>query len=996
MIIEVSSAKSGFKFYLENGKKQGQDFHRDEIDQRIPLAGNLEVWAIACEDENAKGNRYDHFTISFSEDYISDEMLQKTIDEFRDHLFAAWPEEDRHRIAFYAEAHRPKIKTYINAANGYLIERKTHIHIGVGRHDLLTGKHMQLTGYLDEKFTENLKYIDAFQESFNARHGFASPKTSPRINAETAVDILARYTGNKPKELATFNDKKTALEIKIQKAVIDQCVTSWDGFEKLLKEFGTVSKLREGKSSESFAIMPEGEKRRIRLNGIFFQKDFIGLSTAEKIATISDRARRAYTEQMDPRMDPVYLAETLDYWRRVKSREIRYLHTNSDYYKNTYLPADPQQQEKLLNDLERKDRGIESSPDDSQRKIATPGAGLRKLPVRDLDGIQKRSEMLLRRDHDLDVRADVADWPVGSGLRQTDAGADTGGAKELKQPSSVLARVQEDLRERYERAQAREKFAQISHNIDGAQLLARLSHSHGLNIQIYGVENAADGSTRIRCGSRALSANDFLSKELGLPWREAAPILREVYELQIGKRVIRPRGQPDGVESRRLWKAFQTSREDQIVIAERLADFDAQTKVGRAELLERLRRERALALAAAGQQHRKAVLASESLKAAILKAEYSESRRELRSRIRPPQKDAWREFLQERAQAGNEAALRTLRGLDDRARDTQVLTISGVGRQVQWWAIEDGRKRLAKNQSDLLKSLTMQVETNGDVTYSSDGHAVLLYQGQSIQVLDPNSDEAIVAGLMLAQQMFGRILSLTGPEEFQARVVALAVEHGMPIQVADSRLEQLRLQLHTEKTKPAQPERAPRPSPQGGQGVVGGKAPIEPTAVPAAQPDLAPGVTAALEDTVPVAPQQPQQPQHVQQPADPLPEPAVDYLADIHQKIDVAKAAAAPGSSWANSTATEADHEKWASGVVLVANQEFVVVRDRHKVNIYKVSELVKNLAYDGIDTVSGCFAAGNELTRKHGADGMRTLIVEKREHMKSLENRKDNKGVGR
>lgn len=63
---------------------------------------------------------------------------------------------------------------------------------------------------------------------------------------------------------------------------------------------------------------------------------------------------------------------------------------------------------------------------------------------------------------------------------------------------------------------------------------------------------------------------------------------------------------------------------------------------------------------------------------------------------------------------------------------------------------------------------------------------------------------------------------------------------------------------------------------------------------------------------------------------------------------------------------------------------------------IYKVSELVKNLTYDGLDTTDGCFAKGNELIRKRGADGMRTVVTEKRLHMQSPENRKDNRGVGR
>lgn len=814
MIIEVSSGKAGFKNYMEHGQKQGREFHRDELDQRVPLYGDLAAWALACEDADAKGNQYDHFTLSFTEDYVSDEMLQRAVEEFRDHIFAAWPESERYRIPFYAEAHRPKIQTYTHSETGELIKRKTHIHIGVGRHDLLTGKHERLIGYLGKGAADNVKYLDAFQEAFNARHGFSSPKTSPRVTPENAIDILARYTGQKPNELGTFNERKADLEIKIQRAIIDQGVTTWTGFGELLKQFGAVSKLRAGYFNESYAITPDGSNRRMRLKGVFFQREFIERPTAEKVSIIQERAREAFLEQMAPRTTPEHLAKTLDEWERFKSREIRHFHSNSDEYKKVYLPADAAQREQILNELERKANGIQSPADRHQRQAAPGRDRLQKLPVRNLDGVQRRSEMLLRRDHDMDVRTAPGQEPASVGVRQADGGG-TGSALgrargPLNQPSNVLSKLQDGLRERYEQAQAKQKFAEIRRNIDGGQLLAKLSHSHGLRTEIYAVKKAADGSTRIVCGTQALSANDFLTKHMGLTWREAAPILREVYELQIGKRVVQARSQHDGIEARRLWKEFQATRSDPAG-KERLAQFDAQTIVGRRALVAQLSREKAQALAGLKREQRRAMRAAEMLRAATLKAEYSEARKVERSKLKPPQKEAWRDFLQEQAQAGNSAALRALRRMDDsaRARDAEGLTISGVGQ-----VIEDEKKRRAMKNSDVLKSLSVHVERNGDVTFTNttNGRAVLREQGESLRVLDPHSDEAIIAGLMLAQQMYGHTLTLTGPQEFQARVVALSVERGMPIKFADQRLEAHRLQLKAEQAKPfTRPEPQPEP-----------------------------------------------------------------------------------------------------------------------------------------------------------------------------------------
>ena len=794
MIIEVSSGKAGLANYLEHGQKQGREFHRDEIDQRVPLFGDLAAWEIACEDSSAKGNKYDHFTLSFSEDYVSDEMLKKAVEEFREHLFAAWPESERYRIPFYAEAHRPKIQTYTNSQTGEVVDRKTHIHIGVGRHDLLTGKHVQLTGYLGQEANDNFKYLDAFQESFNAMHGFSSPKLSPKITPENAIDILARYTGQVPNALGTFNVRKADIETRIQRAVIDQGVTSWKDFEKLLKQFGEVSKVRAGRVNESFAIKPGDSAKRMRLEGVFFQRDFIERPTAEKVAIVQARAREAFIEQMAPRLEPAHLASTLREWHDLKSREIRHLHTGSDFYKNEYLPADAKKRMQILDEFERKSDGIESLADRPKRQNAPSRNRLQKLPVRDLDAVQRRSEMLLRGDDGMDVRAAPRQEQASVVVRQADGRSGRGRASgPLNQPNNVLSKLQDELRERYEQAQSKEQFAEIRKHIDAEQLLAKLSHSHGLRTGIYSVKRAADGSARIVCGNQAVTPNDFLTKHMGLTWREAAPILREVYELQIGKRVLRAKGQQSGVESRRLWKAFQELRSEKAA-ANELDSFDMQTIVGRRELAATLSREKRQALVGLSGPQAKAVRAAQTLHAATAKAEYNETRKEARRKLRPPQKEAWRLFLQEQAQAGNAAALRTLRRLDDSARDADAITITGVGQVAE----EAKRKDFAS--SELLKTLKTRVERNGDVTFTQAGREVLRDQGQRLEVLDPSSDEAIVAGLLLAQQMYGNTLTLTGPAEFQARVVALAVERGMLIKFADPQLEAQRVQLWQART----------------------------------------------------------------------------------------------------------------------------------------------------------------------------------------------------
>ncbi|MDR5614935.1 hypothetical protein [Arsenophonus sp.] len=41
MLIRISGGNSGIYEYLENGKKQGREFSRNEIDKRLILDGDL-------------------------------------------------------------------------------------------------------------------------------------------------------------------------------------------------------------------------------------------------------------------------------------------------------------------------------------------------------------------------------------------------------------------------------------------------------------------------------------------------------------------------------------------------------------------------------------------------------------------------------------------------------------------------------------------------------------------------------------------------------------------------------------------------------------------------------------------------------------------------------------------------------------------------------------------------------------------------------------------
>ncbi|NOS97100.1 MAG: hypothetical protein HOP25_01340 [Methylotenera sp.] len=772
MIVAIGGGTGGFKSYLETGQKKGRELHRDVLDQRVPLFGDLNVFELATSIQTGEGQKYDHITLAFSENYVSDEMLQIAVSEFRDHALAAWPEAERHKIAFYAEAHRPKILSYTNNLNGESVQRLVHIHIGIGKHDLLTGKVIEPLGYLG--LSDNLKFVDAFQESFNARHGFSSPKDNPKITPENAIDTLARYTGAAPDELATFNQQKTNLEIVLQKQVIEKNITTWDGFEQLLKVHGQVSKLREGKPDEVFRILLDGADRAMRLKGVFFQRQFIERPTAEKLAIIQAKAKVAYLEQMQPRKEPVYVASILKEWHTTKARQNRYLHTGSKFYKEQYLPADAETRLQLLNEIERKHHGFKSTiPNNSRNKITAPRDRVPGLPTRNLDGIQRRSEMLLLGDDGLHVYevhegdtdslgvrqadehggngsngADPTEQNAGTSANRGDStrsggnnlsepdgrlGSRTAEANKQRepifQPSSVIDRFVAEQRDRYEQAADKERYAEIRKHLDCTQLLNILSHSNGLNPLLYEVVQAKDGTPRVKAGSRHLTPSDFLTKELGLPWKEAAQILRKSYELQIGSKITNPRN--NKAVSTPLWKEFKAERDS----------------------------------------------------------------------IQPIQADAWRIFLQQQVNNGNLEALAELKRIDDTAYEKQIYaaTIGTINLEDDEAKIKLRRLAHPYAAKILLSQLMPTVGKNKEIIYQLNGRNVLQDLGRHLAILDENSEEAIAAGLLLAREKFGSNLTLTGSPAFQKRAVEIAVAQRIIVKFADHNLEAMRQQLTAEK-----------------------------------------------------------------------------------------------------------------------------------------------------------------------------------------------------
>ena len=149
MIVKISKGEKGVADYLKTGKKRDSKLTRDEKDDRLPLAGNLDLIEMSEKHQIKKKNKkynYYHISLSFTSEEWSRLYESGNIDEFiMDFLRLTFPNHYIDELLFYAEAHLPIIKEepYIPRPEGALenrvlnkkhkngepLKREPHIHL---------------------------------------------------------------------------------------------------------------------------------------------------------------------------------------------------------------------------------------------------------------------------------------------------------------------------------------------------------------------------------------------------------------------------------------------------------------------------------------------------------------------------------------------------------------------------------------------------------------------------------------------------------------------------------------------------------------------------------------------------------------------------------------------------------------------------------------------------------------------------------------------------
>ena len=519
MLIRISGGESGIKDYLEDGQKQGRDYSREELDERVILDGDLTLTHAIINKMNNGGDKYLHITLAFKEDEISRDTLHAITRDFKAFAFTAFKDDE---YSFYAEAHLPRIKSYTHAKTGEVVERKPHIHIVIPKYNLMSGESLNPFGLVERQ----VKYLEAIQETINNRYGLASPKDNRRALFTDDSEMLSRYKGD------AFKGGSKAFKSTLLTELLERQINSYDDFKTLLAEQGEVKIRNAGKDNEYLWIKPNagGDGKGINLRDAAFSRAFIELPPLQKMQRLSTESR--YETTAPPRDNPALYDQTLQEWHEQRAKEIKYVYLGKRSQYDAYKQATVEKKAQLLIDREN-------------------------------HFYQKHLPEPINEDLLTDTNTDHLETTDLKPATQLEPGPKT----------NVTGQLLHDQRAEIERVASNQEFAVIKQNLEAKRLLARLSHSHGVNPDKYPISKGQDGGDRIQAGSRKLNVSDFLTKELNLDYRTAGQILREVYQEQTGRAIeTTPRQQARAD----LWKTYQAERQASAAI--RKAERQAQAQ----------------------------------------------------------------------------------------------------------------------------------------------------------------------------------------------------------------------------------------------------------------------------------------------------------------------------------------------------------------------------------------------------------------------------------
>lgn len=308
MLAKVSAGTGGIREYLETGRKKGREYDRDLIDDRIALAGDIDLMDDTINQIQTKqkgDSRYLHITLGFAEQYTESESpargqvnlqtIRMVTEQYRRDLMAAYDAEE---YVFYAEVHIPKVTHDIHATTGEAYERLPHVHIVIPMRNIATGRYMNPLGWGDF----NIHYHDAFQEKINNDFFLKSPNDVPRTNPVPLQ--LGRHKAD-PEKLSAKE-----LRTLIMREAIEAGAQTLDDIARVAEQYGAV-RTRHGRDGDYLNVMPSWADKGINLKEI----------TPDSLRAVADGI--ATTPKLRDSADKT--AAKVEQWTQHRALEVRYV-----------------------------------------------------------------------------------------------------------------------------------------------------------------------------------------------------------------------------------------------------------------------------------------------------------------------------------------------------------------------------------------------------------------------------------------------------------------------------------------------------------------------------------------------------------------------------------------------------------------------------------------------------------------------------------------------
>ncbi|MBO1856679.1 hypothetical protein J4G52_24380 [Burkholderia cenocepacia] len=775
MLVRVTGAAEGIREYLEKGHKQGREFSRDMLDERVVLSGDLEVTDKIINSMTTDADRYLHVTISFKEDSISRDTLEAITRDFQRFAFSAY-DGDEYNV--YAEAHLPKIKSYINRKTGEFVERKPHIHIVIPKTNLLSGLYLSPFG----RYEHNESFVEAFQEYANHQYGLASPKDNRRIEITGASEMIARYKGD------LFAAQGRSVKERLLNAVLERGITRYEDFEALVRSLGDVRERNAGRADRYLNLKVADDAKGINLKDYVFSREFIELSDAEKRERLTGEMVRQYERAGAARRTPAALEKTLRDWHERRALEIKYLNSGDQKRYPAYRAANASTRRAMLATL-RDEYYAKHRPQETDHERHDARASLERINdnLRAAGGKLRSAERHIEKVRRTDAaagRGKLADRRNRAAVaaafeRLAGHQVEAAGERSIERPAdSVAGQLHRDERERVVQARTNDAdlFKTIKRELDGNRLLAMLSHSHGVIPAKYEVTKGKDGSDRIKAGDRNLNVSDFLTKELHLSWQEAAPILREAYAKQQDDVAVRASQEP----SKDVWRDF--TKWDKARMRELAEKWKAQkaSEPARRKAIRDEFRQQKQQIEAQRTPNQRGGAAAIRAAISVLRMQRVQKEMALRDSI-----DVEREALRDEKQHSLSERYRLYLVVQAQAADARALAELRRIQAVQSQSNGDAA-RLQPNDANVASrdvlhaELSYTVDRNGDVIYSRNDQQVIIDRGQEVSLIQTD-DETMETAMRFAVAKWGPTLDMAGTEEQKRRAAELAAEKYMNV-----------------------------------------------------------------------------------------------------------------------------------------------------------------------------------------------------------------------